>query len=718
MNRSRTQIAIQWLNLAPENLPEAYTGELGREHKKILDSHVRYEPLDDAEKAFVNSLLQRAPLNPGDSSGLKLLLALMLYVRADQVPIIYDLPAVPGWFINDFLNYMFDSPSLFQEAGEADRYYLFMYKWINYLYDNIFANQDSKFWQDIAWFFTHRANFIPLYFNTSNLKDICSKRSDIIEFSLKIKGYQIDHTFQKRPDDRQKIRLGILTKHFGPMTETFSTLPFFEHLDRNCFEIFLYAMNLNGNPLEQHCHSRADKISHLSGSLSEQIQIIRADDLDIILISTNIAAVTHPITMMAIHRLARIQIATFNSPITTGVRHIDYYMTGKLMEPKPNSSEHYREKLALVEGSGVCFSYTLEPYIPAVRISRKELGIPEEAIVFISSANLFKLTPELRETWAKILSETSDTFLVLMPFGPSWTNSYPEKAFMAGMCSIFAKYGVGEQRLRILKAFPNRADVKEALKIGNIYLDSYPYSGSTSLVDPLEVGLVPIVREGETLRSRMGAVLLREISVSDLITDSEHEYVKSAVKLASDRYLRNDYRNRIAQKMKDNPPFLDSKTFSSKIGDLLKKLVIPIIPEKEVLSSEFVNRVLGTAFLHGIDPTDSSITLQLRDIRKQLADFWLKVPSSQLESMYSGQGGIAERTILDSGFRNQPLLKEEGTFLQSLISELTAKTASDPPAAINYLLAAMLYMPKGRLNVQDARRGLPGWLIGDYEKFF
>jgi len=655
---------------------------------------------------------------------LQSLLAAMLYCRADQLPFSYDLGKIPGWFINDYLKFMLSSPTLFFEKGEADNYFRFMHEWVSYLHNNIFANPESKFWQEIGWAFTHNANFIPLYFNTANLKDIYSKRADIIEFVLKVRGAQIDYVFPKPSSERRKIRIGILTKHFGPMTETFSTLPYFEYLDRSQFDIFLYASNLNGNPLEQYCQSRADKLIQLPNDLPTQVHAIRSDNLDILLIATNVSAVTHPITLLATHRLARIQIATFNSPMTTGIRSIDYYIAGSFMEPEPEGQTHYREKLACIEGAGACFSYTFEPYTPTIQAARNNFGIPEQAVVFISSANFFKLIPELREIWAKIMAGVPNAVLVLMPFGPSWTNSYPAESFIRNMHAVFEKYAVNANRLKVLPSFPSRADVKEVLKLGDIYLDSYPYAGTTSLVDPLEVGVPAIAWEGKTLRSRMGGAVLRAISVPDLIVNNEASYIQLATELGKNSQLRRQYRDQIARNMANNPPFLDSRTFSAKIGNLFKQLfeeyqsMTAISSPKPVLSPEFLNLLIGCANLYDIDPSNASMVSQLRTIRRQLADFWINTPADQLKNVYQGELLRGQRAILGSGFKKEPLNPDEGLFLQQVIAELNQKAAANPADALNYLLAAMLYLLPDKLKIGNAQNTLPGWLIGDYEKFF
>jgi predicted O-linked N-acetylglucosamine transferase (SPINDLY family) len=56
--------------------------------------------------------------------------------------------------------------------------------------------------------------------------------------------------------------------------------------------------------------------------------------------------------------------------------------------------------------------------------------------------------------------------------------------------------------LILLDTQANHEDVKTVLQLADIYLDSYPYAGANSMVDPLEVGLPTVVREGNNLRSR------------------------------------------------------------------------------------------------------------------------------------------------------------------------------------------------------------------------
>jgi predicted O-linked N-acetylglucosamine transferase (SPINDLY family) len=477
---------------------------------------------------------------------------------------------VPEFLVDYFVNFMFETPSFFKELGEADQYYHYVREWVDFLHLCVTTETDSPIWQQMAWVFTQRANFIPLYFNSQNLKEIYVKRAEIMEIALKQKGFQLDYAFPPRDKNRKKIKVGFLSNHFTPQTETFSTLPAFEHLERG-FEVILYANMTNGHPLEKYCESRVDRLVQLPEDLNAKIQAIRQDDLDFLLIGTNTTAVTNQITILALHRLARIQGTLFSSPVTTGIKNMNFYISGELSEPL-DAEEHYSEQVVKLKNTGYCFNYDVNPFDVTVNLSRQILGIAENSVVFSSGANVYKIVPELAESWAKILANVPNSILLLYPFAPSWSSSYPKEPFIKHLQLVLEKYNVKAEQLIIVESLPTRADVKECLKLVDIYLDSYPYTGSNSNVDPLELGLPVVVMEGNSMRTRQGAAILRSIGLDDLVVQDEESYINLAVKLGTDEKLRNQYREQILEKMSNNPPFLDSKAYSEQIGAILKQL--------------------------------------------------------------------------------------------------------------------------------------------------
>ncbi len=569
----RKKVADSWLNLAESELESAYLGELGEAHRILLNSGIKNEQLTDTEQRFLDEIAAELSRGFDDPKSISYFLAAMLYRPAAQLPLQHDILRIPQWLLNNYLTFMFESPGLFQEVGDADSYYHYTTEWVDYLHENIFSNQESQMWQNVAVCFYQNANFIPVYFNSQNLKNICKKRAEILEFVLQIGGHQIDWDFPERLPERNKIRLGILAAHFQPQTETFATLPVYKHLNRDLFEIILYTVQAGNHRLERYCGGHADAMVLLPQDLPSQVQTIRDGDLDVILIATNVTAGANSIALLALHRLARIQIGNVCSCITTGMRHVDYYVSGLFSEPENDAQQHYTETLLTLDGSAHCYDFATEEQLTAtISVDRQNLRISEDAVVYISGSNFYKITPEVEAVWTKIVASTPNSKLVLYPFNPNWSSNYAVAAFRKRLAASFARYGLNEEQLIILDCVPNRADVLERLKLGDVYLDSYPFAGATSLLDPLMIGLPTVAMGGCTFRSRVGLALLKELQLDESIADNEESYIELAIALGTNRELRQQNSNLINQRMQRNPKFLDSRTYSAQMGTLFQEV--------------------------------------------------------------------------------------------------------------------------------------------------
>ena len=617
LRQVRKQIADFWLSTVEEQLETVYLGEIGKGHQILINSGIKDEPLLHEEQIFLGELVNQISREFERSKAIQYLLAAMLYYRADQLSLQHDLTRIPPWFINDYLKFVFNSPH-FQELGEADSYYRYMQQWIDYLHASILSNPNSSFWQNIAVQFLQVANFIPIYFNEANLKDIYVKRAEILEYVIKLDGYEVDYEFAPRDSKRKKIRLGILASHFTPAAETFASLPIYEYLSRE-FEVILYSLSQTGHQLEQYCQSCANSFKLLPQNLKEQVNCIRADDLDLLFIATNVTAGTNQICLLSLHRLARVQVTSIASIVTTGIRNVDYYLSGKLTDQSSEAEHHYREQLLRLEGSAHCFSYGSEQNTATVTVDRKKLGISEESVVFVSVANMFKITPELSHTWAKIIASVPNSVLLLFPFGPNWSNSYPKKNFLNNISKIFSQYGLEQSRCINLDPVPvpNRDDIKQYLKLSDIYLDSYPFSGTTSLIEPLEVGLPIVARQGTYLRSAMGAALLQEIGRHDLVANSEESYIQLAIALGTEPELRKQKSDQIERKMQGNPKFLDSRSYSAQVGALFQELLRK--HQADALGKELKLRDINLIIFPDWSQSEESISLALASVIRAIA---------------------------------------------------------------------------------------------------
>ena len=271
------------------------------------------------------------------------------------------------------------------------------------------------------------------YFSSANLRELMTRRGRASS-NKPWSRLEIHWIFVSgpRPAGRdQRIRLGILAAHFTPQTETYATLPIYRHLDRSKFEVVLLTLKAGTHPLEQLCRSLADAFVVLPAQLPQQVQTIRNADLDILFLATNVTAVTNGVTLLALHRLARVQVASVCSCATTGMRNVDCYLSGRLSEPAAAAQDHYTEKLLLIDGPAHCYDFGTEAVPqPAPPLTRSDLGLNADCVVFASGANFYKILPEHDEVWGRILAAVPGSRLLLYPFNPNWSDVYPERPFL------------------------------------------------------------------------------------------------------------------------------------------------------------------------------------------------------------------------------------------------------------------------------------------------
>lgn len=453
-------------------------------------------------------------------------------------------------------------PAMFRVQGEADVYLRLMTELISH----VKGKSDNAIVE-----FAKTANVIPLYFNQANLNEVMSKRGDLIESALKLMGHQLDYVFPDRKPG--PIKLGVITNIIGPTAETHAAFPFYEHLKETFpgkFEVTLYCLTQSHHQLEKYAISRVDHFKTLPPNVPAQVQVIRGDDLDILLFASNVGAVTNSLAILAAYRLARVQATSVFCVATSGFSRMDYYVSGTKTDPSPAAQDFYREKLVQMEGAVHCFSYPLNGPT-SMSLSRAGLGVGDNTIVFASGANFHKCIPELLHTWARVMTHVKDSVLFLMPYGPNWSNQYPKAEFSALLASIFADYGISEDRIRILEQPVSREDLQEILRVADVYLDSFPFCGSTSLMEPLKLSIPVVTRRGEQLRSNMAAAILDDMGLTELIANDEDHYVRIASNLAIHPAYWADTRVRIKAAMED-AMVLDSEKFAQRIGPIYQKM--------------------------------------------------------------------------------------------------------------------------------------------------
>ena len=243
---------------------------------------------------------------------------------------------------------------------------------------------------------------------------------------------------------------------------------------------------------------------------------------------------------------------------------MDVMISGAPTEPE-DAAAHYTERLVFTDGVVNCapFQYQIEGSPQPEPISRSAHAIPEESVVFFSGANFYKILPELSALWFNILSRVPNSHLMLMPFNPNWASSYPMVAFATRLRAQAAAYGVDLDRIHMLRPVPTIAHLRQIMETADIYLDTFPFSGASTLTDAFAAGLPIVARSGAVFRSRMSKAILEEEGLGDWVCCDDTSYAERAIELARDAALRGRERERLRQILRAGLRFTDTAPYAS-----------------------------------------------------------------------------------------------------------------------------------------------------------
>ncbi len=493
------------------------------------------------------------------------LMAATLLVPAWQWPEAPSLNDVAPWLWRDYTFYLFYTPQGFCSEGHATAFAAHYLRRLEELARWGETNRGSAAVRAALNVYAQIGNCIPLYFSAESLRRHYELRARVLKSALGVP--KQDDIFPSMRAGRP-LRIGFVNRHFGPQTETYTTLPMFEQLDPDRFEVVLFVHRETSTPVEAYARTRVSDFRVLPADLNQQVDVLRRAALDVVVFGTNVTAVTNEVTQLALYRVAPLQIVNNSSCTTSGLPEVDLYVSGALTEA-PEAPEHFSERLGLLPGPAHAFNYDADRQDPTGAWTRAALGIPDDAVVFVTAANYFKIIPEMQKAWARLLAAVPNAWLVVHPFNPNWSSTYPIQRFCAEFDRVLKAHGIKDDRLIVsTNRFPSRSDVRELLSVGDAYLDTFPFGGVNSLVDPLEAGVPVVAWEGSVFRSRMGAALLRSLGLEELVARDAESYHALAVRLATDRGYRDQLKPRIQDAMTCMPQFLDSLAASDSFGAL------------------------------------------------------------------------------------------------------------------------------------------------------
>ena len=242
-----------------------------------------------------------------------------------------------------------------------------------------------------------------------------------------------------------------------------------------------------------------------------------------------------------------VQVSWLGYFATTGLNEMDYLIGDPYVTP-PKDDDQFTEKVWRLPETRWCFTP------PDVDI---EVSVPPAVkhgyVTFGCFNNITKVNDKVVALWAKVLEAIPNSRLLLK------AKQFHDQMARESIIQRFAALGINSKRIS-LEESEDRQKYFAAYNRIDITLDSFPFTGGTTSVESLWMGVPLITLAGDSLISRQGVGVLTNAGLSDWIADDEESYLAKAIIFASDldklARLRANLRSQVlASPLFDAPRF-------------------------------------------------------------------------------------------------------------------------------------------------------------------
>lgn len=354
-----------------------------------------------------------------------------------------------------------------------------------------------------------------------------------------------------------KLRIGYLSADFHHHATSMLLAEVLEQRDTAAFEVTLFSHGVDdGSLLRARMAAACERFVDLRECGIEQTaQAICEHSIDILVDLKGYTGGTR-IGALA-RRPAPVQATWLGFPGTSGAEWIDYIIGDAQVTPLEHAA-FYSEKIAQLP---VCYQPNDRRRPLPGTGRRADWGLPEDALVLASFNQVYKIVPAWFDLWARVLRELPDAVL--------WQLAGSDAA-QANLGRELAARGVDPARLVFAPQVVSDQHLTRAA-LADIFVDTFPCNGHTTVSDALWAGLPVVTRRGDTFASRVAASLLHAAGLDEWVADDDDGYVQRVLQLARDGARRAALREQLAQ-ARAHAPLFDSARFARDLEALYRRM--------------------------------------------------------------------------------------------------------------------------------------------------
>jgi len=325
--------------------------------------------------------------------------------------------------------------------------------------------------------------------------------------------------FSNPRDPARKLHVGFVSGDLFSHAVASYAVPVIEHLAADPgIAMHFYHNHFEEDYTSERFKAHATTWRNVAGmSDSAFLERVRNDGIDIVI---DLSGHTGRNRLVALaQRAAPVQASWIGYPATTGLAAMDYYLTDRFVAPHGAFDDQFVEQLVRLPA--------IAPFMPAPNCPPVNVlpALHNGYTTYASFNRMNKLSPHVIEVWARVLHADPTARMALGAIGSDGDQQT--------LTEWFAAAGIDSGRL----TFHRRSSIPVYMQQHHgvdLCLDAFPYTGSTTTLNALWMGVPTVTIPGATMAGRGSAGWLQHVGLDAYIATDEDDFVARALALGRD----------------------------------------------------------------------------------------------------------------------------------------------------------------------------------------
>ncbi|KML20291.1 MULTISPECIES: tetratricopeptide repeat protein [Burkholderia] len=325
--------------------------------------------------------------------------------------------------------------------------------------------------------------------------------------------------FSNPRDPARKLQVGFVSGDLFSHAVASYAVPVIEHLAADPgIAMHFYHNHFEEDHTSERFKAHATTWRNVAGmSDSAFLERVRNDGIDIVI---DLSGHTGRNRLVALaQRAAPVQASWIGYPATTGLAAMDYYLTDRFVAPHGAFDDQFVEQIVRLPAIA---PFMPPPNCPPVNVLP---ALHNGYTTYASFNRLNKLSPHVIQVWARVLHADPTARMAL----GALDNDRDQQT----LTEWFAAAGIDANRL----TFHRRSNIPVYMQQHHgvdLCLDAFPYTGSTTTLNALWMGVPTVTIPGATMAGRGSAGWLQHVGLDAYIATDEDDFVARALALGRD----------------------------------------------------------------------------------------------------------------------------------------------------------------------------------------